>query len=107
MFYRFVFAFIIGIFVLSTSSFAGDVKLKTHSDSASYSVGYNVGKSVLNQVKFDSLDLNFLSSCLDLPMGFCKSNLKFPKLKYKSTLPNCKAIWKSAANCKWKHKRKK
>ncbi|MFN3270857.1 MAG: hypothetical protein ACK42G_09730, partial [Candidatus Kapaibacteriota bacterium] len=59
MFYRFVFAFIIGIFVLSTSSFAGDVKLKTHSDSASYSVGYNVGKSVLNQVKFDSLDLNF------------------------------------------------
>lgn len=46
------------LFVLNLNLAFGQ-KIKTHKDSSSYSVGYNVGKSIVNQANFDSLDLNF------------------------------------------------
>lgn len=59
MFYRFVSIVLFSVSFACFTSFAGDVKLKTHSDSSSYSVGYNVGRSVYNQVQYDSLKMNF------------------------------------------------
>lgn len=54
----FVIAFWVTLFVLNISV-ATSQKLRTHKDSTSYSVGFNVGKSIVNQANFDSLDLNF------------------------------------------------
>ncbi len=58
---RFVSVSILAVFFVSLSfaSYAGDVKFKSHIDSSSYSVGFNVAKSILNQSRFDSLNLNF------------------------------------------------
>ncbi len=59
MFYRF-FAFSFFLLFLSlVDSFSAESKFKTHNDTTAYSVGYNVGRSIFNQVKFDSLNLNY------------------------------------------------
>lgn len=56
--YRFLFAFVLFTFFISADVFSSDIKLTRREDSAAYSVGFNVGKSILNQIQYDSLSFN-------------------------------------------------
>jgi len=59
MFYRFLFVFFLCLVLLDAINATAQPKLKTRNDTTAYSVGFNVGRSIFNQVNFDSLNLNF------------------------------------------------
>jgi FKBP-type peptidyl-prolyl cis-trans isomerase len=59
MFYRILLAAFLAVCLFDASSASAQPKLKTHNDTTAYSVGFNVGRSIFNQVNFDSLNLNF------------------------------------------------
>ncbi|MCX7908984.1 MAG: FKBP-type peptidyl-prolyl cis-trans isomerase [Ignavibacteria bacterium] len=59
MFSRFFGFFLFAFLLVLNFTEAKSQKIKTHKDSSSYSVGYNVGKSIVNQARFDSLNLDF------------------------------------------------
>lgn len=56
--YRFLFAFALLTFFVSRDVFCADIKLTKREDSVAYSVGFNVGKSIVNQIQYDSLSFN-------------------------------------------------
>ncbi|MGQ9818559.1 MAG: FKBP-type peptidyl-prolyl cis-trans isomerase [Candidatus Kapaibacteriales bacterium] len=61
MYFRIFLVLCISIFVLNfsysqtTKEKVQPLKLRTHDDSAAYSVGYNVGRNIVNQIQADSL----------------------------------------------------
>jgi FKBP-type peptidyl-prolyl cis-trans isomerase FkpA len=56
--YRFLFALILFAAFVVSDVFSADVKLTKREDSAAYSVGFNVGKTILSQIQYDSLPFN-------------------------------------------------
>lgn len=56
--YRFLFVFALLTLFVSVDVFSADIKLTKREDSSAYSIGFNVGKSILNQLQHDSLPFN-------------------------------------------------
>jgi FKBP-type peptidyl-prolyl cis-trans isomerase len=59
MYFRIALIAFFSIFVLQIAELSAAPKFKTHKDSSSYSVGYDVGQYIVNKVNIDSLDMNF------------------------------------------------
>lgn len=54
------------------------LKLKTHNDSAAYSVGYNVGKNIVNQIQADSLPFSLDLLLIGIRDGIAKRTPSIP-----------------------------
>lgn len=85
MFYRSVLALILLIFALNFAltqvqkEKGKQLNLLTHNDSAAYSVGYNVGRSILNQIQADSLPFSLGLLYEGIRDGLAQTNPVIPE----------------------------
>lgn len=58
---------------------ATPLKLKTHNDSTAYSVGYNVGRSIVNQIQADSLPFSLDLLLIGIEDGIIQKTPSIPE----------------------------
>lgn len=84
--YRFLFAFVLFAFLVSPDVFCADIKLTTHEDSVAYSVGFNVGRSLLNQIQYDSLPFSIKYVLSGIEDGLLRKKLAISEDKFQQFL---------------------
>ncbi|MFN3781906.1 MAG: FKBP-type peptidyl-prolyl cis-trans isomerase N-terminal domain-containing protein, partial [Candidatus Kapaibacteriota bacterium] len=77
MIFRFVLFLV--VFFCSHTVFAKDAKITTRKDSVSYSIGFNLGKSLLSQFQTDSLDIDVNLLILGTSDALLEKQSKIPE----------------------------
>ncbi len=90
MYFRFL--LLMALLFVGISSFAADPKFKTPKDSTSYSVGFNVGKSILNQIRIDTLDLDLNLLLVGFTDGLFEKQPKIPESAIMNYLAQLQSI---------------
>lgn len=80
------------ILVCSYSTFAANTKIITRKDSVSYSVGFNVGKSILNQSRMDTLDFDVNVLILGISDALLDKPSKIPESVIQQYLAELQSI---------------
>lgn len=87
-----LFAILFAILFTSNSLIASKTKIKTHKDSSSYSIGFNIGKSVANQARFDSLDLDFNLVLAGITDGIFQKQPQIPESEIQNYIAELQSI---------------